>query len=210
MKIHILSFLLTVFISFQINAQDSLELNSLLDELESKEIKDIPLLPENFLITQKVFWGKKGFMRSFNNFKLTPENRQKELKVRKSMLKVHQYLGFVTLGGMLAQGIIGSQLYTGNMSLRNAHENMGKVVNISYFSTAAIPLFSPPKMFKERKGLSNIKVHKILAVIHFSSMVATNILSHKIDTNYNLKRYHRAAAYTAFGSYAASMIVIKF
>jgi hypothetical protein len=96
------------------------------------------------------------------------------------------------------------------MSLRNAHENMGKVVNISYFSTAAIPLFSPPKMFKERKGLSNIKVHKILAVIHFSSMVATNILSHKIDTNYNLKRYHRAAAYTAFGSYAASMIVIKF
>ena len=54
MKIHILSFLLIVFISFQINAQDSLELNSLLDELESKEIKDIPLLPGNFLITQKV------------------------------------------------------------------------------------------------------------------------------------------------------------
>jgi hypothetical protein len=41
-------------------------------------------------------------------------------------------------------------------------------------------------------------------------MVATNILANKIDTNYNLKRYHRAAAYTAFGSYAASMIVIKF
>jgi len=186
MKIHILSFLLTVFISFQINAQDSLELNSLLDELESKEIKDIPLLPGKFLITQKIFWGKKGIMRSFNKFKLTPENRQHELKVRKSMLKVHQYLGFLTLGGMLAQGIIGSQLYIGNMNVINTHKEMGEMVSISYFSTAVIPLFSPPKMFNEKKGLNNIKIHKILAVIHFSSMVATNILAKKIDTNYNL------------------------
>ena len=91
MKIHILSFLLIVFISFQISAQDSLELNSLLDELESKEIKDIPLLPGNFLITQKVFWGKKGLMRSFNSFKLTPENRQKEDPVlRQSLCGEHK------------------------------------------------------------------------------------------------------------------------
>ena len=145
MRIIIISFFLIFLFSSQNNAQD------LLNELESIESNKIPLLPGKFLITQKIFWGKKGLMRSFNKFKLTPENRQKELKVRKSMLKVHQYLGFVTLGGMLAQGIIGSQLYTGNMSLRNAHENMGKVVNISYFSTAAIPLFSPPKMFKEEK-----------------------------------------------------------
>ena len=49
-----------------------------------------------------------------------------------------------------------------------------------------------------------------MAIVHFSSMVATNILARKINTNYDLKPYHRAAAYTAFGSYAASMIVIKF
>jgi len=111
---------------------------------------------------------------------------------------------------MLVQGIIGSQLYKGNMDIKNAHETMGMMVNITYFTNAAIPLFSPPKMFNERKGLSNIKLHKILAIVHFSSMVATNILARKINTNYDLKPYHRAAAYTAFGSYAASMIVIKF
>ncbi|HIF48741.1 MAG TPA: hypothetical protein EYQ68_02425 [Cytophagales bacterium] len=204
MRIIIISFLFILFFSSQNNAQD------LLNELESIESSNIPLLPEKFLVTKKILWGKKGLMRSFNKFKLTPENRQHELKVRKSMLKVHQYLGFLTLGGMLAQGIIGSQLYKGNMNVKNTHKKMGEMVSISYFSTAAIPLFSPPKMFNEKKGLNNIKIHKILAVIHFSSMVATNILANKIDTNYNLKRYHRAAAYTAFGSYAASMIVIKF
>ena len=169
----------------------------------------MPLLPEKFLVTKKIFWGKKGLMRNFNRFKLTPENRQNELKLRKSMFRAHQILGFVTLGEMLVQGIIGSQLYNGK-DVKNAHKTMGRIVNITYFTNASIPLFSPPKMFNERKGLSNIKLHKILAIVHFSSMIATNILARKIDTNYDLKPYHRAAAYTAFGSYAASMIVIKF
>ena len=204
MKIIIISFFLILFVSSQNNAQD------LLNELESIESNNIPLLPEKFLVTKKIFWGKKGLMRNFNRFKLTPENRQNELKLRKSMFKAHQILGFITLGEMLVQGIIGSKLYKGNMDIKNAHETMGMMVNITYFTNASIPLFSPPKMFNERKGLSNIKLHKILAIVHFSSMVATNILARKINTNYDLKPYHRAAAYTAFGSYAASMIVIKF
>ncbi len=203
MRIIIISFFLILFVSSQNKAQD------LLNELESIESNNIPLLPEKFLVTKKIFWGKKGLMRNFNRFKLTPENRQNELKLRKSMFRAHQILGFVTLGEMLIQGIIGSQLYNGK-DIKNAHKTMGRIVNITYFTNASIPLFSPPKMFNERKGFSNIKLHKILAIVHFSSMVATNILAHKIDTNYDLKPYHRAAAYTAFGSYAASMIVIKF
>ena len=203
MKIIIISFFLILFVSSQNKAQD------LLNELESIESNNIPLLPEKFLVTKKIFWGKKGLMRNFNRFKLTPENRQNELKLRKSMFRAHQILGFVTLGEMLIQGIIGSQLYNGK-DVKNAHKTMGRIVNITYFTNASIPLFSPPKMFNERKGFSNIKLHKILAIVHFSSMIATNILARKIDTNYDLKPYHRAAAYTAFGSYAASMIVIKF
>ena len=203
MRIIIISFFLILFVSSQNKAQD------LLNELESIESNNMPLLPEKFLVTKKIFWGKKGLMRNFNRFKLTPENRQNELKLRKSMFKAHQILGFITLGEMLVQGIIGSQLYNGK-DIKNAHKTMGRIVNITYFTNASIPLFSPPKMFNERKGFSNIKLHKILAIVHFSSMVATNILARKIDTNYDLKPYHRAAAYTAFGSYAASMIVIKF
>ena len=172
---------------------------------------DMNTKKETFLVTKKIFWGKKGLMRNFNRFKLTPENRQNELKLRKSMFKAHQILGFITLGEMLVQGIIGSKLYKhGNMDIKNAHKTMGMMVNITYFTNASIPLFSPPKMFNERKGFSNIKLHKILAIVHFSSMVVNFIFSHNIDNNNDLKPYHKAAAYTAFGSYAASMIVIKF
>ena len=43
-----------------------------------------------------------------------------------------------------------------------------------------------------------------------SAMIATNVLAGMTEDNPNLKKYHRAAAYTAFGAFAASMIVIKF
>jgi hypothetical protein len=41
-------------------------------------------------------------------------------------------------------------------------------------------------------------------------MIATNVLAGLVDDHPNLRPYHRAAAYTAFGSFAISMIVIKF
>ena len=73
-------------------------------------------------------------------------------------------------------------------------------------------------MLNERKGYSSIKLHRGLAVIHLSAMIATNVLASMMegrDSNGNsnlekYKPYHRAAAYTAFGAFAASMIVIKF
>ena len=121
MRIIIISFFLILFVSSQNKAQD------LLNELESIESNNMPLLPEKFLVTKKIFWGKKGLMRNFNRFKLTPENRQNELKLRKSMFRAHQILGFVTLGEMLVQGIIGSQLYNGK-DVKNAHKTMGMMV----------------------------------------------------------------------------------
>ena len=83
-------------------------------------------------------------------------------------------------------------------------------MNIGYFTTASLSLFAPPKALDERKGYSSIKIHKWLAVVHMSAMIATNVLAGMTEDNPNLKKYHRAAAYTAFGAFAASMIVIKF
>ena len=126
------------------------------------------------------------------------------------MLVAHQALGFVTLGAMVAQGIVGQRLYNGDRSLRDTHEGLAAAVNICYFTTASLALFAPPKMLDERKGYSSIKLHKALAIVHFSSMVATNILASQLEGNPGLRSWHRAAAYTAFGAFAASMIVIKF
>ena len=126
------------------------------------------------------------------------------------MLVMHQVTGFLTLDAMIAQGIVGTLLYNGKRNLRDTHESLGIGVNIGYFTTASLSLFAPPKMLNERKGFSSIKVHRFLAIIHMSGMIATNILAGMLEGNPDLRPYHRAAAFTAFGAFAASMIVIKF
>lgn len=189
---------------------DTTQTINLLDELIATDSVSQKLLPDKIIFTQRIFWGEKGVMRNFDYFQLTPEKRQKELKVRRTMLVTHQVMGFATLGGMIAQGFVGAKLYNGNNGLKDTHEMLAAGVNIGYFTTASLSLFAPPKMLDERKGYSSIKLHKALAIIHLSGMIATNILAGQIESNPDLRPYHRAAAYTAFGAFAASMIVIKF
>lgn len=197
--------------SIELQAQiDSTKSVNLLNEISLANKDSVVLLPKKFPFTQRLLWGNKGLMRNFNEFELTPAKRQNELKIRRTMLIAHQAMGFVTLGTMIAQGIVGQRLYNGDRSLRDTHEGLAAAVNICYFSTASLALFAPPKMFDERKGYSSIKLHKALAIVHFSAMVATNILAGQLEGNPNLRSWHRAAAFTAFGAFAASMIVIKF
>jgi hypothetical protein len=189
---------------------DTLQTNSLLSDLTSSTDQSVQLLPDHFLFTQRLLWGQKGLMRNFNYFQLSPEERQNELKIRRTMLATHQILGFATMGAMVAQGIVGAKLYNGDTGLKDTHEAIAAGVNFGYFTTASLALFAPPKLLDERKGYSSIKIHKALAIIHLSGMIATNILASQIESHPNLRPYHRAAAYTAFGAFAASMIIIKF
>lgn len=173
-----------------------------------------PLLPDHMLFTQRAVWGKHGLVRLFGGTELTLERREKELRIRRSMLKLHQIMGFVTLAGFVAQGILGSQLYNAQgeryTQLRNWHEATATAINITYASTALLSLTAPPPAVGQRRGLSTIKLHKYLAIVHLAGMVATNILADKIKEDYTLKPYHRAAAYTTFGAFATAIIVLKF
>jgi len=183
----------------------SQEKDDLFNMIEQEE-KKIELLPEKMIFTQSLLWGKKGLFRKTGISPLNLENRQKELKIRKTMLTTHQAIGYLTLASMIAQGIIGGKLYNGDESLRSTHNTMGKVVNIGYFTGAGLSLFSPPPLInkKKSKGFDSVKAHKILATVHFSAMVATN------HYKYRDKKVHKAAAYTAFASYATAVIVLKF
>jgi hypothetical protein len=149
-------------------------------------------------------------MRNFDNFELTPQEREKEMKIRRTMLVSHQILGFTTLGLMAAQGFVGAKLYNNDRSVKNIHEGLAAGINLTYSLTAVGALFAPPKMLDEYKGYSSIKVHKTLAIIHLTGMVATNVLAGLLESNSKLKPYHRAAAYTTFGALAAAMVIIKF
>ncbi len=229
MRTYILITILVTFFSFGSQAQkdvstkmqakkDTTATVDLLGDLNQSSQEKTKLLPDKILITQRIFWGEKGLMRNFNAFELTPEKRQHELKVRRTMLVMHQIMGTLTMGGMIAQGFVGAKLYnqqqkgTFDHNLKSTHEALAAGVNIGYFSTAALSLFAPPKMLNEHKGYSSIKVHRALAIVHLTAMIATNILAGQLEgpNGLKLKPYHRAAAYTAFGAFAASMIVIKF
>ena len=172
---------------------------------DSQEEVPFDLLPERMLFTQRLLWGEKGLMRVTGLSDLDEEHRMKELKLRKTMLNVHQVIGYATLAGMVAQGIIGGQLYNGDYSLYDTHETLGGIVTATYFTGAALSLFAPPPLISSKEiGLSGARAHKWLASVHLSAMIATQYYKERD------KALHRASAYTAFGAYAAATVVIRF
>jgi hypothetical protein len=187
--------------------------DSLLADLDTTA-EQPKLLPDKMLLTQRIFWGEKGLFRKMHIApELTAENRAKELRVRRTMFKIHQAVGLLTAAGMLAQGILGAKLYKAGgddyTRIKRAHEATAMGINIAYGTTALMAFTAPPAMLN-RKGINNVKVHKILSYVHLTGMVTTNILADKIGDNFKLKPYHRAAAFTTFGAYFAAMAILKF
>ena len=178
----------------------------LFSDLRLESEVDSSLLPKRMVFTQKIFWGENGLLRKINLSPLNQEQRQKELKLRRVMLKTHQIIGFVTLAGMITQGFLGGKLYKNwNIDRYNAHKTIGNLTSVSYFTGAGLSLFSPPPLInKKYKGLNSIKAHKYLASLHFSAMIATNFFKNKN------RKIHKYSAYTAVGSFAAAIMVFKF
>jgi len=179
--------------------------DDLLKDVMQQQDSSVELLPKKMLLTQRVFWGEHGLMRPISP--LTNINRQKELKLRRGMLVAHQVLGFATLGGMIGQGIVGAKYYnnTQNNKLKEIHEGLAVAVNITYSTTAFMSLFTPPPLINRDKKLSSIRLHKWLAILHMSGMIATNLLAESGN-----KQLHRAVAIGTFASYGAAIIAIKF
>jgi len=196
-------FCIYFFVSIGLFAQDR---EKLLEGLfDDEQIVTETLLPEKMIFTQSLLWGKKGLFRKTGISKLTIEQRERELRVRNVMLKSHQIIGYLTLAGMIAQGIIGGRLYNGESQLYDTHKKLGEIVTIAYFTGAGMSLFTPPPLVSKKvKRFNSIKAHKLLAYIHFSGMIATNAWS---DSDKDLHKY---AAYTTFASYAMAVLVFKF
>jgi len=194
--------LFSIIFCLNLNAQTEDELFNMITPEDETEIA---ILPERMIFTQRLLWGHNGLFRKTGIAPLNLEMREKELKLRKIMLKTHQYIGYTTLLAMIAQGIIGGKLYNGESDLYETHKRMGKIVNFGYFTGAGLSLFSPPPLLNRKvRGLNSIKAHKILATIHFSAMLSTNYFSDRD------RGAHKASAYTLFGSFAAAVLVFKF
>jgi hypothetical protein len=184
-------------------------LAGLSDSTEKQE-----LLPHKMIFTQRIFWGPKGLLRTLKIAPLTSEGRIHELNVRRTMLVAHQIGGFVTLAGFVAQGILGAKLYNAKgqdyVDTKKWHERSATFINYSYGTTLVLSLTAPPPIVGPKRGFTTIKLHRYLAIVHLAGMITTNVLAHMIEDNSSLKPYHRAAAYTTFGAYAASILALKF
>lgn len=173
--------------------------------------EEIPLLPDRMIFTQRILWGRRGVMRNINYFSLSAEERQKEMEIRGTMLRLHKAAGYVTAVGMLAQSVVGILIYDGNRDyLNELHEGLGAGVDAGYATTMALSFLAPPSLKNPKKGLTGLKAHKILAVTHITGMIATNILAGALEQNRNVLPFHAAAAGISYVSLVASMIVVRF
>ncbi len=212
-KAFLFLFLLSIF--GELIAQDQPADSLLADLLQESVPESSDLLPEKMLFTQRFFWGDNGLYRKVGLAPkvLTSENRERELKIRRGMFRFHQGLGLATAAAMVAQGIVGAKLYKSyDSDLKDIHEGIATGINIGYFSTALLSFTSPPPMVN-RSRFDNIKLHKILSVVHLSGMITTNVLARQIDDSANpanLKKWHRGVAMTTFGAYALAIASIKF
>jgi len=206
LKRNIILSLFAIIFSVNCFAQDFTE------EFENLiNIEKPSLLPEKMIFSQRILWGEKGLLRKTGIVKLSLENREKELVLRERMLKAHQIIGYITFAGMIYQGILGGKLYNGDYSVYDTHKRLGNIVTASYFTGAALSLFSPPPLVnRKREGLNNIRLHKILANVHVPAMIVTNIYADKQQGNKSYKKIHKASAYTAVASYTLAMVTIIF
>lgn len=204
-----LLFFVLVFTTNNLFSQESKDFS---EEFEKLLINEKPiLLPEKMIFSQKILWGENGIFRKTGISDLTLKNREKELIVREKMLKAHQVIGYITFAGMIYQGILGGKLYNGDYTVYDTHKKLGKIVTASYFTGAALSLFSPPPLVNRKKeGLNNIRLHKILANIHVPAMIVTNIYADKQYEKKSYKEIHKVSAYTAFASYSLAMVTIIF
>lgn len=209
---HLFLFFLTIaYLSgFGQNPEEEIDLLSEL-EAEISEEPPVVFLPEKMLLSQRVLWGEKGLYRKIG---IAPKvidasTREKELKVRRTMFKIHQAAGLITAGGMLAQGIVGTRLYNGQFDLINTHKTLASGINIAYGTTALMAFAAPPPLIN-RKKFDNIKLHKWLSVVHLSGMVATNILAEQTDQGPRQKTIHKWVGIGTFATYSAAILSIKF
>lgn len=184
------------------------------------------LLPDNMSLMETALWGESGLARSTGLYAYTVEDRKLELSLRRTMLSIHQVGGFVTLGLFVPTLILGqrniqnwndatSGIHPLDRNLNRTHHTIAMITFASYMTTGALAILSPPPLVR-RDGWNTVTVHKTLAWVHFTGMIATPILAalaSKASTAQrarDLRTAHEIAAYTTAAALTASLIIVTF
>jgi len=170
-------------------------------------------LPDNMPYIKSFIWGEEGVFRKWD---IAPDTRIEELKLRRKMLQAHQWLGVITLTGLAYQYSVGKKLYDDSGSTYwdkhyDNHKAMGYFTYTTYMTGASLAIFAPPAR-KYDSEFSSIKLHRTLAILHFSAMVAQPFLAKNAVKNgkkYNdLMDAHLKAGTVAFFTLSLDMLGI--
>ena len=138
------------------------------------------------------------------------------LDKRTHMLKMHQRLGLITTGPLVATVIAGS--FAGgkstSSSTRDLHAALGSATAGLYFTSAYFAIFAPKPHGTETRG--PIKVHKALAFIHGPGMILTPILGaiafeqkSRGEKVHGIASAHGPVAYVTAGAYGAALLAVS-
>jgi len=177
----------------------------------NEEESQVPLLPERISFMENFLWGQKGIFRKIGiTSELTPEQREKELKWRRTFLTLHQ------IGGMLSWGLMAGTVISGQLWLDGTSETpdwhkrfLYSTIPI-YILTGLLAVTTPPP-YQRRDEFSTTSVHKYLAWLHFIGMVATPIVGKLINSSndyYKTARIHQKIGYVTFSTYTIAMLTI--
>lgn len=140
---------------------------------------------------------------------------QARLDKRSHMLKVHQRLGLITTGPLVATVIAGG--FAGGRSTsstnRDVHAALGSATAILYGTTAYYAIFAPKIEGTQTRG--PIKFHKAMAWIHGPGMILTPILGAiafdqkaKGEKVHGIAQAHGPVAIVTAGAYGAAILSV--
>ncbi len=186
-------------------------INNTLSFEEENKTYTTQLLPERISFMEKFLWGKNGAFRKIGLAgDLNIENREKEIKLRRTLLTIHQTLGILTWFSMAATVTAGQLWLDGKLDSPSLHRTLKYPTIIGYSLTGLFSVISPPPI-ERRKEFSTISIHKTLAWLHFAGMVATPILGRLILSSndyYKSARFHQIVGYSTFTVFSISLLTI--
>lgn len=143
---------------------------------------------------------------------------QARLNKRSHMLKVHQELGLITLGPLVAT--VATGFFAGGKPTvtsstdRDLHAALGSTTVGLYAATAYFAIFAPKIHGTKTEG--NIKLHKALALIHGPGMILTPILGEMAFSQrsqgervHGIAHYHGQVAIVTAGAYGLAILSVS-
>jgi hypothetical protein len=171
-------------------------------------------LPKGMPWNTRLLWGQRGLVRLVG---LAPATRRRELEIRQTMLQWHQRMGLVTFAALTTQVILGEVLASDRsryyQDLQPMHRTLGYVTFGLYLGTASLSLGAPPAR-RYDPGFDTIKLHRWLALIHFSGMALQPWLGRHLRAAPTVESYerrlntHRWVGRLTLGAYAAALLAI--